>query len=92
MDGGGQDAGSGADRLAFCLANMVGSQVQVQTTNGGVYHGIFHAAKPEPGVGVGVVLKMAYRKEQAPGLNQKKKKKKKREKERKEKDKANNWL
>lgn len=64
------DREHGHNRLAFCLANMIGSVVQVQMTSGAVYQGVLHSALPhtdQPHGGVGVVLKKAFRKLDAPG-------------------------
>lgn len=53
---------SAFDKLKFAMVNMIGYRVQVQTTCGTVYEGIFQAASSHPGRPIGVVLGHAYKK------------------------------
>jgi len=50
-------------KVKFATVNMIGYRVQVQTTNGNVFEGIFQAGSVIPGKEVGVVLGHAYKKE-----------------------------
>ena len=53
--------------MLFALGAMVGSNVKVQLSSGGVYYGVLRSAVPVPGAGVNVVLNMAYKHEGAAG-------------------------
>lgn len=50
------------DKVKFTLVNMVGRKVEVQTTCGNVYEGIFQAASVNKNKASGVVLGHAYKK------------------------------
>lgn len=58
------DQSGGSAALRFAMSNLIGKVVQVQTTTGAVYEGIFHTADLTPGPeAISVVLKKAYKKD-----------------------------
>eukprot|EP00727_Mastigamoeba_balamuthi_P001047 m51a1_g1094 hypothetical protein (935) ;mRNA; f:69710-73146 len=55
-------------RLTYALLTLVGRHVEVHTRSGDVIEGVLHAAEPQPGgAGLGVALRMARSRSDAPG-------------------------
>lgn len=53
------------DRSLWLLMNLVGKRVEVQVRSGELFEGILHTVSTEKGSGIGVVLRMARKKEVA---------------------------